>query len=213
MTIRARLMTNAAIFIGLTVLLILLLGISAFQIVQETRISTGTSALVQGVTDLIILTDDYTAYQYSRSEQQWRAKFDSIEALVTQEFETEYTLLSDLELLEEQFTQIKLNQETLTSLEAENATQEEMDRYLALKVRLSSHIDLTAQKILSRAFQIADTSQNNMIAFQQRSSLIVLGYLALMLTLIMLSTTSTIRKINRPLKELTEEPCALKVAT
>lgn len=204
MTIKTRLIVSAAITIGLTIALIILLIIQAGRFAENAHTDTVARELTRGISELVILTNDYLTYQYPRIEEQWHTKYDAIKRLSSIEFPSQAALLSDLDLLKHQFLQIKKYHEELTFLEEQNASQRKMAPYISVIYRFSTHINQTAQKILLQAFQLSNASQEKVFAIQQRNNMVVLVFLALMLIIVAINIRSTFRRIHYPFEELAE---------
>lgn len=129
------------------------------QIVKENNRIVATSDLINDIFQLNILTNDYIINGEDRARSQWLLKYSSIEKLletgVIQELDNgkgvAASITRNIETLQNVFSQLVRN------YQIENVTQVDQ----AFRLRLIGQLSRSSQDIVSDAFVLSDSSQEN----------------------------------------------------
>jgi len=139
------------------------------------------------IVELMNLTSEWIAFGYERIDQQWQNKYNSIYQFSEQnsdifnETKTKLISLKDSYLLMRSFV---LHINTNSGLNSNDA--EIIKDKLAIE-RLSSHIRITSKQILDEASGIFDRSLEEHSRLHKRNSLMIIGFLGILILFIALS--------------------------
>ncbi len=204
MTIRKRLLINAIISIGLVCILALLWYISYRQITEETRKYTMASKLVQQMTDLIIVTEEYLTYQYPRSEQQWHAKYNDILIILEQTTIFPTSIRDKLDKLHYSFSQIKSIYDQKEIMIQNSASNEEIKRKIILEERISANMRLTSREIITETIIISNVIHTDRDAIFIRDIVMIFTCIFFIIIVLLTNAYVLIKRIVPPLSKLVE---------
>ena len=204
MTIKKQLLISTIVSISFACILAVLIYFSYRQISREIKKQTAANQLVLQTADLIIVNEEYLAYHYPRSEQQWQALQIEILNLLDQDSELGALVRPKFELLNRQFSKLQSVYEQRENLLHSDASADEINRNLLLEERLSAQMRLTSREILSYASSVHNTAQSNVFSITLRNTIIILGYIAFMIVSTLVGSYFMFKNITIPLNELTQ---------
>ena len=205
MKIKTRLYLSACVTIGLIALLIALSLFFSSGMKKQLERKRFASELSRKISQLVLVTDEYLAYRYERSAQQWEMKYEETFRMARDEHSDFFGhLQTDLESLRGSFLSLKSIAQKRYQLGKGNDSGEEIEHRRILEERLFGRIRLVSNKIMDDAFNISQNAFTHIEELQKRVSAIDLAVALLLICLISASSYFTIRKITRPLRGLVE---------
>ena len=205
MKIRTRLYLNALTtmaLIGCLVVVVLYFSRRMHEEVHKTRVA---NQLDRKIAELVLVTDEYLAYQYLRSYQQWLLKHEEIMRVTGTEAPDLYmSIQPSLESLHRSFLALGAVLDQKRKLIAHGGRKSEMANALLLEERIIGRIRLDCNRILSNAFDFSETAMGRMEALHHQSNITVIISALVLFVLIAAASYATIRKITRPLKTVVE---------
>ncbi|MDI6761992.1 MAG: ATP-binding protein [Thermodesulfobacteriota bacterium] len=198
---RLQMITIFSVAIALAIGLVLFLtsqrvnkGIIGLKIADE---------IAKGVFELNIITYEYLLHREERMQTQWQLRHDSLTKLLTgEEFKSlERRLILDrmhqnLESLKDLFSQLVENYKRRGR--KESALSRELEE------RLAGQLLVKSQAMVSDASQLAEASRAEVAIAQQRSSLLVMVFVAIMAAIIAAVSFMFGRSVVKPIRKLHE---------
>ncbi len=211
MKVRTSLLLLSTVF----VILVIVLGYVVFRtsdlIIAEVEDSESATQIIKEVSELSVLTFEYTSHHEERMEQQWFLKYDSLgrllEGLRSEEADPEHLaklekMTSDYESIGDVFVLLQVNYDERVRLIEDNATQAEIDLSLASEDRLSAQLLLRSQRLTTEAFEFSAIHRQTMVEAQGIANWITLLSIAGFAVLAFSISLLTARAIVRPLDKL-----------
>ena len=211
MKIKTRLYLSACVTIGLIALLIAFSLFFSSGMKKQLEKNRFASELSRKIGELVLVTDEYLAYHYERSAQQWEMKYEEIFKVVRNEQSGVFGhLQTDLESLRDSFLSLVSATQKQYQLGKDNDSGKEVKHISLLEERLVGRIRLISNKIMVHAFNISQNTLTLMEDLQRKDSTIVFAVALLLICLISVSSYFTIRKITRPLRGLVESAAIIE---
>ncbi len=206
--------TNLTLLTLTFIIMIIAIGSIMFltfdSVNRETRHHNSINEMMKDMSDLSILTHEYSMYHGERMHQQWLLKYDSVatelDTAKKGEVHAEHlsileSMTSDHKILGELFSRLEASfaKKRLTE---ENKSKMETDVTFVLEERVVAHALMRVQNITSRAFGLSATMREEIALAQQRASLIVLFSTIGFVILSSCISFFVIRAITGPIDEL-----------
>ena len=204
MKIKTRLYLSACVTIGLITLLIAFSLFFSSGMKKQLEKNRFASELSRKIAELVLVTDEYLAYHYERSAQQWETKYEEISKMVRNEQSDSFRhLQADLESLRGSFLSLESAAQKRYQL-GNNDSGKEVKHIRILEERLAGRIRLISNKIMVHAFNISQNTLTQIEDLERKDNATALAVALLLVCLISASSYFTIRKITRPLRGLVE---------
>ncbi|MDI6761968.1 MAG: ATP-binding protein [Thermodesulfobacteriota bacterium] len=203
MKIRTRLQIIAIFSLAIALVIGLVLFLTAQRVNKEISGLKIADEIAKGVFELNIITYEYLLHHEERMQTQWQLRHDSLTKLLTgEEFKSpERRLILDrmhqnLESLKALFSQLVENYKRRGR--KESALSRELEE------RLAGQLLVKSQAMVSDASQLAEASRAEVAIAQQRSSLLVMVFVAIMAAIIAAVSFMFGRSVVKPIRKLHE---------
>jgi signal transduction histidine kinase len=204
MKIKTKLYSTAVLSIGLIGVLVLLSFLYSSKVNDELEKAKLADEFAKAISELMILTDQYLAYQEVRVEKRLQLHLNLIKKMVKNAKRVIPLDIINLgfESLNNSFSYLRANYREREELLNKNARQEEIDRTVYLEKRFAALMRSEAQKISAIAFRISSNARQETSTIQQRGNLLF-SVFGILLVLTIGSTAIFIAKsITKPIEEL-----------
>ena len=210
MKIKTRLYLSAYATIGLIALLIAISLSFSSEMKKQLERNRFASELSRKIAELVLVTDEYLAYRYERSAQQWEMKYEEIFRMARNEHSAFFGhLQTDMESLRGSFLSLESAAQKQYQL-GNNASGKEVKHTSILAERLGGRIRLISNKIMVDTFNISRNTLTQIEDLQRKGNVIDLAVALLLICLISASSYFTIRKITKPLRRLVESAAIIE---
>ena len=205
MKIKTRLYLNALTTMALVGCLVIVVFYFSRQMQEEVQKTQVANRLDRKIAELVLVTDEYLAYQYKRNFQQWLLKHKEIVRMTAKKAPDLYSSIQpNLESLRRSFLALEGVMDQKRRLTEEDGTKRERANTLALEERIIGRIRLDCNRILSDAFDFSKRAVDRLEALHRQNDLtLIIGVLIIFL-LITSGSYTMIRRITRPLKVVVE---------
>ncbi len=205
MKIKTRLYLGAILTISLIVCLVMMVLYFLGQIQEEVKKTQAANQLDRRIAELVLVTDEYLAYQYQRSFQQWLLKHEQIMRVTEREAPDLYRLIQpNLESLHRSFVALETIIDQKPRVMAKGEAKIEMANTQLLEERITGRIRLDCNRILSDAFGFSKMAMGRLEALQHQSRLTLIVSALVLFALIAAASWVVILKITGPLKTVVE---------
>ena len=205
MKIKKQIIISTAVSIGLALLVSVMLSIPIKHTNQTAQKYKTSNTLVQSVTDLIILTEEFLSYRYPRVEQQWQVSYDKIIAHISNDVNHLTYLKPKLRELLQWFERIKSINKDMNGPSRGMALPDEISKAVILEARLSTNMRLTARSILRRILRDSQSTGDSFFESTNRTFWAIIGSLTILILIFAFNAYFTARRIFPPLEELIEK--------
>lgn len=211
MKIKTRLYLNALATIALIGCLVIVVFYFSRRMHEEVKKTQVANQLDRKIAELVLVTDEYLAYQYLRSFQQWLLKHEEIMRITGREAPDLYSSIQpNLESLHRSFLALEAIMDQQRRLTDEDKTHNEMANALLLEERIIGRIRLDCNRILSDAFGFSKAAVDRLEALHQQNDLTLIIIALILFVLITTGSYNMIRKITRPLRTVVEGANCIK---
>lgn len=183
----------------------LILDWTSGQISEATDHANSMNMIVKGVSDLIILTNEYSSHHEERTQIQWQLRYNQLtEILAFVEFKDPH----EREKLDH-ITQIHgdlryLYSELVSNYEARGSNSEDIALSMDLEKRLIGQLAVQAQMMIDETFQLEKTVHERVEAVQRISILSLFAAGMIILFIMIVSIMSVSNNIVSRLSRLTD---------
>lgn len=203
MKISVKLYFVTAIAIGLICLLAIFGFEYSLQIKNAQKNSNVANQLVRQTTYLVIILDEYLAYHYERSEQQWQKISTELSLLAEGLSSADAQLvLTELKDIEAGFSRLQVEYKLRQDFSSQSWNGADLNSSAEIRERLSSQIRVSSNKILSRAFLLSKLAGKEIQATNQRNAATALWLAAILVLFLGGSSVLIIKGITKPLNAL-----------
>jgi len=203
--IKNKLYGSAAGSVLLMIIIITAVVVASNKVEEENRNRELAEGVLQGVSELGLLTNEYLLLRRESSEREWNTKYNSVAKIIIrgEKKETESIRL-DFIFIGDIFLQVARNYKRTLSLTKSNASQKEIDATVLLEEDMVSQLLTKIRSIITDASILSEKATSeaaSSLEFANKTNILLLVLLA-----IVNITTSffVARSISKPLDELTK---------
>ena len=205
MKIKTRLFLTALVTMALIACLVMMVSYFSRRMQEEVKKTQVANQLDRKIAELVLVTDEYLAYQYLRSFQQWLLKHEEIMRMTGREAPDLYmSIQPSLESLHRSFLALGNVMDQKRGGMAESGAKAEMANALLLEERITGRIRLDCNRILSDAFDFSERAMDRLEALRHQSDITLIISALVLFVLIAAASWVMIRKITGPLKTVVE---------
>jgi two-component sensor histidine kinase len=205
MKIKTRLYLNALVTMALIGCLVIVVFYFSRRMQEEVKNTQVANQLDRKIAELVLVTDEYLAYQYLRSFQQWLLKHEEIMRVTGTEAPDLYSAIQpNLESLHRSFLALRRVMDQKRRFSEEGGTKREMVSTLVLEERIIGRIRLDCNRILSDVFDFSEMAVNRLDTLHHRNDLTIIIVALVLFVLIATGSHTMIQKITRPLRTVVE---------
>ncbi len=205
MKIRFKLYSSAftSIFLMMIIVIAVVLAISNVQ--DENQNRDLAEGVLQGVSELGILTTEYLLLREDSTERAWNTKYNAIaKILVRADKNQTESMRLDFIFLSDAFLQVTRNYKRTLTLRSRYAPQEEIDSTILLEQNMVSELLTRQQSIITEASALSDQATGDAKTSLEFAIKTVVLLLTLLAVVIMATSILVVRSIAKPLDELTK---------
>ena len=210
-----RIRTNLFLLSTILVVLIAAIGFMVFQAFGRInrKVAEGRSAnkIIRDVSELDLVTYEYTMHQEERMGTQWRQKYNTLgkelkhmkrAELNRQQLRVFDGMFDEHEALNGLFLRLQESLARKEKLIKEDRPRSEMDMARAVEERLVAQLLICSQKIRTGAFRLSAMIQQTIVETRERTERLLLVSIVGFAILASWISFCTFRAITRPLSEL-----------
>ena len=187
-------------------MIIVIAAVLAISNVQDENLNRDLSeGVLQGVSELGILTTEYLLRREDSTERAWNTKYNAIAKILVRadKNQTEFTRL-DFIFIADAFLQVTRNYKRTLTLRSRYAPQEEIDSTILLERNMVSELLTRQQSIITEASGLSDQATSDARSSLEFAVKTVVLLLILLAFVIMSTSILVVRSIAKPLEELTK---------
>jgi len=203
--IKNKLYGSAFASIFLMIVIIVAVVVASNKVEEENEKRDLAEGVLQGVSELGLLTNEYLLFRRESSERDWNTKYNSVaKILIRGDKKKTESIRIDFIFIGDMFLQVTRNYKRTLTLADRNAPQEEIDSTDLLEEDMVGQLLVKTQSIISDAATLSEEATRearSTLKFSNNSNVLLLTLLA-----VVTMTTSVLvtRSISKPLKELTK---------
>jgi signal transduction histidine kinase len=158
MSIKDKLYLNAVISIALVVILLGLVLVTSDSINAENKRYALLNDVRWGVSELDIVTYDYLLHREKRMKQQWYLRYGSLGRIMENPTDEEAikSIRDDYSDIGDLFSKLAQNNGTIERLRRQSASQEKIDRAVAIEKRLVARLLIVSHAVITAASRLAE---------------------------------------------------------
>lgn len=202
MKIKTHLILSASISVGLTILISVFFFFYLAETKQANKESQAASLLLKEIAELVLVTDDYLAYQYERNLQQWEIKYSKINSILLSNQSILKKIDPDIKSFEQSFRTLQTTFENKKQTTNINVSDWIKERNSILKERSQGRVRFYSNKIFADTFKIFQDAAYRANRLQKKIVTVFVGCAIFLISEIFFTYYLIIKKIAAPMKDL-----------
>ncbi|MBD3225733.1 MAG: PAS domain S-box protein [Caldithrix sp.] len=203
MSVKALLYRHAIIIALLWIAIIAIQLMFYRQQAEEQHRKKLTDQITQQITDLVILTNEWSIYDYKRISKQWHITFDSVKTLVEQHNGAFAGLEEELSSLESIFHRYSALKEK--RINKAGLTEEALKQLDQQEEWMLSEMHINTKSIADKSFQISAKAMQRVNTIEKSSKNTLLFFFVLFSVILFGSIYYMIRRITHPLNVILQK--------
>jgi PAS domain S-box-containing protein len=208
MSIKNKLYLLGALVLVATGIFLLLFVTYSDRIQQELNYKKIADNIVRDTSELVIIIQEYSNYQYARTEVQWKSNLRNLQGLVDTALKSGYrpgdfnSIKVKLFKIDKLFNLIKVSFAQRKTKLSDKIPLSKINNYNIRLERLSAQLHQNAHEVLSRSFAISSSAYDRLNDIQRESNVVIIAAVILGGSLLGIAIYLIIRGIINPLKSL-----------